>query len=104
MEIEIGISGLKKKIYIILQKLQLQNRSFHAVERIRNTQTWKQSRTKQVFFIAKLHKFVTFLLMLWSWLLKACDKLTRDSNKLVFKLCKSMQKGILLFILKQMLI
>ena len=64
----------------------------------------KQSRTKQVFFIAKYTKFVTFLLMLWSWLLKARYKLTRDSNKLVFKLCKSMQQGILLFILKQMLI
>ena len=46
---------------------------------------------KASVFHCQIHKFVTFLLMLWSWLLKACYKLTRDSNKLVFKLSKSMQ-------------
>ena len=59
--------------HILTSSTQLQNRSFHVVERTRTSikcQKWKMQRAKNTVFRCQIGKFVRFLLRSSSWLLK----------------------------------
>ena len=86
----------KTKINICHDKLtsstQLQNRSFHVVERTRTsskcqkTKNARAKRAKNTVFHCQICKFVTFLLLSSSWLLKLSSETLNFGIKQVKKI------------------